>query len=373
VAFSPDGKRLMGVTWGGSIVGPKVKPTTRDHLLKVWDAQTVQELRSVPLKGAEGGVVLSPDGKRLAGLSDRDKTMRYAYKTLKVWDAQTGQVLFSLSGGGSSSFSPHSGVFSADGKRVAGVVSKYDEKGKPVSSAVIVWDAQSGQKLVTCKGDCCFAVLSPDGKRVAGERCKSDEKGKFVSSEVIVWDAQTGKELFALKGHTDMIWKVDFSPDGKRLVSVSDDNTLKVWDAQSGRELFSLKEQSDGFFSPDGKRLATVGEGSTTPRISVWDALTGQVIVTLQGHTSWVDRLAFSPDGKRLASSSNDQTLRIWDLQTGQAIRTLKGQSGGRSLIFSSDGKRLVSAGFGRGGPVGVVKIWDAQKEQKDQHSFTLK
>jgi WD40 repeat protein/serine/threonine protein kinase len=111
-------------------------------------------------------------------------------------------------------------------------------------------------------------------------------------------------------------------------------------------------------FSPDGKRLASGGSDQT---VKVWDAATGQETLTLQGHTNWVHSVAFSPDGKRLASGSRDQTVKVWDAATGQQTLTLKGHTGWvYSVAFSPDGKRLAS-----GSGDLTVKVWDAATGQQ--------
>ncbi len=135
-------------------------------------------------------------------------------------------------------------------------------------------------------------------------------------------------ELFTLKGHTGSVIGVSFSPDGKRLASASDDQTVKLWDTATGQELLTLKGHTDSVwgvsFSPDGKRLASASLDET---VKLWDAATGQELLTLKGHTHSVNGVSFSPDGKRLASASSDQTVKLWDAATGQELLTLKGHT----------------------------------------------
>ncbi len=107
-------------------------------------------------------------------------------------------------------------------------------------------------------------------------------------------------------------------------------------------------------FSPDGKRLASASDDPTVKTVKVWDAATGQELPTPKIDTIGEFIVAFTPDGQRLASASYDQTVRVWDAATGQELLTLKG--GGVSVAFSPDGQRLAS---GRGD--GTVKVWDAR------------
>jgi len=105
-------------------------------------------------------------------------------------------------------------------------------------------------------------------------------------------------------------------------------------------------------FSPDGQRLAT---GSWDYTAKIWDLITGKAVLTLEGHTSYVESVAFSLDGKRLATGSWDKTAKIWDLTTGKAVLTLEGHTSNvESVVFSLDGKRLATGSWDH-----TAKIWD--------------
>jgi hypothetical protein len=112
------------------------------------------------------------------------------------------------------------------------------------------------------------------------------------------------------------VYSVAFSPDGTRIVSGSDDDTLRLWDAATGHLIGPpITGHTDAVncvaFSPDGERIIS-GSGDKTVRL--WDSVTGQSIgAPLTGHTEWVYSVAFSPDGTRIVSGSWDQTLRMWD------------------------------------------------------------
>ena len=202
-------------------------------------------------------------------------------------------------------------------------------------------------------------AFSPDGLRLA-----SGSEDQTVK----IWDSATGKELFALKGHAGPVWSVAFSPDGQRLASGINDKTVRIWDSATGKELFSLKGHANIVtsvaFSPDGLRLASCGD--LDKAVKIWDSATGKELLALKGHAGWVTSVAFSPDGQRLASASRDRTVKIWDIATGKELFALKGHAGGvSSVAFSPDGQRLASASGDQ-----TVKIWESATGKE---LFTLK
>ena len=120
------------------------------------------------------------------------------------------------------------------------------------------------------------------------------------------------------------MWSVAASPDGRRIVSGSEDNTVIVWDLETGEPINMLVGHKGSVrsvtVSPDGRHIVSASHDNT---VIVWDLETGSPIRRLTGHQGWVWSVAVSPNGRRIVSGSEDQTVAVWDLDTGQRLATL--------------------------------------------------
>src|ERR1019366_332578 len=155
---------------------------------------------------------------------------------------------------------------------------------------------------------------------------------------------QESKSVRILFGHSDTVFCVAFSPDGKTIASCSQDKTTKLWDVATGK----ITKTFDGHastvlslaFSPDGK---TVAEGHTSKTITLWDLNTGKntALGDQAAHGVW--SVAFNLDGKLLASGGNDSGVRLWELASGNppAVLGTHGNDTVRSVVFSRDGNTL--------------------------------
>ncbi|KAI0046388.1 hypothetical protein FA95DRAFT_1679826, partial [Auriscalpium vulgare] len=212
-----------------------------------------------------------------------------------------------------------------------------------------------------CRGHTYYVnsvAFSPDGRRIVSGS---------ADNTIRIWDAETGQPVGTpRKGHTDFVLSVAFSPDGTRVISGSSDRTVCIWDAETGQPVGTSPPWTGHTdyvlsvaFSPDGRHVVSSSHDDT---IRIWDAETGQPVgPPLEGHTDDVRSVAFSPDGRHVVSGSYSSNIRIWDAETGKPVGTpLEGHSGiVWSVAFSPDGTRVVSGSSDK-----TIRIWDAETGQ---------
>ncbi|MGB0080838.1 MAG: TIR domain-containing protein [Terracidiphilus sp.] len=359
--FSPDGKRIV--------------TASQDKTARVWDAATGKPLATLKHSGEVRDAEFSPDGARIATAS--------ADSTAVVWDAQSGRSLQTLKG---HTNQVNTATFSPDGKLIATASNDHTAR---------IWDSQSGALLFSLPGHADFvdqAVFSPDGKFVITSSWDRTAR---------IWNAATGQLITSLMGHNSKLISAIFSPDGKHILTASSDQTARVWDATAGILLSTVSSGSNFVFhadlSPDLSRAVIVSADDTaqvkTDEMAammaptaghaanaadaapapdqnqiaagafyarVWNIQTGQAGATLKGHTALVAMAGFSPDGKRVVTTSFDGTARIWNADSGQWLLTLAGHKGTVwDAAFSPDGKRVVTAGADS-----TVRVWDANSGQ---------
>jgi eukaryotic-like serine/threonine-protein kinase len=194
-------------------------------------------------------------------------------------------------------------------------------------------------------------TASPDGREIV----TGSEDGW-----VRVWHLPSGKPVPTTKQHLGGIRALTFSSDGRRFASVGYDPEIRLWDPATGTVDLTLRGHTKpnryAAFSPDGRRIVTASEDQT---LRLWETTTGKNLAILRGHMAVVQRAAFSPDGRRIASGGEDGTVRLWDVETASPIATLTGHGHGvLALAYSPDGKVIATGG---GFPDNTVRFWDAQ------------
>jgi WD40 repeat protein/serine/threonine protein kinase len=277
LAFSPDGNQVAAASADGTV--------------RLCDATSGQLVRTfVHEGGSVMGVAFSADGRLLASAS--------ADRTAKVWDVVSGREIYSLG----HAEGVYGVTFSPDGSLVASTSG---------GGAVRLWSTATGQLVHTLEGQgdfVCGAAFSPDSRRLAS--VTSQGKNRY---RVKLSDVATGLECqVKLPPQEAPIGTPVFSADGSRVIAQVESQGTKIWDATTGQELHGLPAVDTVVtaLSPDGQRLAAHGSDSS---VQLRDTTTGEVVLTLRGHTSPVMALAFSPDGRRLASGDQFGTVRVWD------------------------------------------------------------
>jgi WD40 repeat protein len=374
LVFTPDGKQLIT---GGN-----------DKFWRVWDAVNGQELRVVPGGfSAITGLAFDPTSGRLAAANEDG--------TARIWDLANDNEMLGLAGHSRAVLAV---AFSPDGSRAAtssqdGTVKiwdvspagggewlnlagptdrvddvAYSQDGSRLATVgkdgeIAVWDATTGRRLSHIDPRCLpygsliwNVSLSPDGSRVAAGRL--GPIGNYC--DMGAWDVATGKLVHVLNNvyHDDHIV---YSPDGQllgvgpRIVDAATGATLHTLDLPPDEPLINLA------FSHDGHFLVTITPDGV-PRL--WDARTGELLRDLapkpplpyQGTAGgYLERVAFSPDGKLIAATAGDATITIWQVETGKPLQILTGPQGPtQGVAFSPDGGYLAVASSD-----GSIRIWD--------------
>jgi WD40 repeat protein/class 3 adenylate cyclase len=234
-----------------------------------------------------------------------------------------------------------------------------------------VLDAQTGREVqsftVTDGSWIRSCGWSPDGAQVATGT---------AAGILYLWDVQTGELLNTLAGHEaeKMVNYVKWSPDGTRIATACDDGTARVWDATTGETLLVLAHEAPTFvwsavWSPDGSRLLTTSGGddigAEDNTVRIWDANSGEELLVLRGHGSQVVVGDWSPDGRRIVSTSSDSTTRIWDAESGEELLTLSTPAVYCPFAHWSPDGKYVAVGM-ETTPAEIWRVWQSTEELVD-------
>lgn len=287
-------------------------------------------------------VVWSPDASQLLSAS-YDKTIR-------LWDASSGKILHILR---SHTDRVNAVAWSPDGKHIA---SASDD------SLVHIWNAASRQVIFTYDrhvGKVLTLAWSPDGTRLAS--ASSDKT-------VQVWEVSNGRLIATYSGHAQPVYALAWSPDGKRIASGSGDRTVQIWEPVKDTRtnffvaIFSLNTRPFTYrghaqkitalaWSPDGRRIASTSNDKT---MQVWDVVNGRLGFIYHNPSSAMNAVAWSSDSRYLTAGSNDKTAQVWDAITRKSLATYSGHTGYVTTVaWSPDRGRIASAGVDR-----TIQVW---------------
>jgi WD40 repeat protein len=344
IAFSPDGRFLASGGWDGKFG------------VQLWEVATGKKVRTL-----EGGndkrwihqLAFSSDGQRIFS-----RVTRNTVGALLINDAQTGELLDSI-GGKQQPPSVGSFALSPDSRRVA------LRRGDVVAIHELTADGFSKVPLEISPGSGAYHTsFSPDGRRLMVQ-----------GNDAEIYDSFTGEHQLTLRGGC---YSGEFSANSLQVISTDGDRRIKIWDAATNREQTRVTTgHIPRAIAPDGSRLVvhlpteSNAKGTkATAGLAVIDTTTGKLICTMLEHEpKHVDSVAFSPDGKWVASGTRDRTIRIWDPLTGEVRHRIPSAWQNTRLKFTPSGDAIV----GRiDHPTKGLAIWDLQSGQPLRPSLIL-
>jgi eukaryotic-like serine/threonine-protein kinase len=316
---------------GFSSDGESVVTGSLDGTARIWNLRTGQQQGpALPHNGPVIAVQFSPDGKQIVTAS-RDGTAR-------LWDARTGEPLTVPLAHGAP---VHIVQFSPDAQTLA--------TASWTNSFVRLWNAKTGQPQgePIPQSEPHVLSFSPDGRRLL-----SDDFNRDVGQ---IRDVESHQLLLELRGHEGYLMYGEFSSDGQRMLTASEDGTARIWNARTGKELTRLRHKSHvpcARFSRDDRRVVTASHDATA---QLWDTQTGQPVGEPMRHRSEVRTAEFSPDGLLVVTGSNDGTMRLWDASTGRPVtEPFRHRGNVMSARFGPDGRRVLTASDS-----GEARLWD--------------
>jgi WD40 repeat protein len=402
IRFSPDGKRLAVIAVsGGDRIGPTCSlyagPVEGEELLLLSKPEIGDELCGLDfiangkVASNRNGTVLVWDvttAKVLHKYADAtahacsiDGTMLATAKgpTIRLRHLPSGKVLRELTGHTedvrSLAFSPD-GKFLASGAGTNRAYRKGGKAGKKKSEkdvTVRLWDVSTGKQRACCTGHrfpVCFVQFSPDGRTLVSADHNENSLDEPGPADALLWDVGTGKLLSRFKGapgEDHIPVPVAFSPNGKSLAVCQGDSGVLLWDIASRKERRRYPTAPSQFtdwggprqlgFSPDGRLLIDNSEG-----LRIWEVKTGKEQHVYEAHRAPIHKMVFSPDGRTLASLDAGRALRLWDVRTGKPLPPFLGSEPYRvhRFSFTADGKALAAVRID-----GMALLWDLRARRK--------
>jgi WD40 repeat protein len=389
-----DGHRgpATAVAWGGP-GGRRIVTAALDGTACVWDGQSYQLLHTY--RGHADGVVLAvpaTDGKRVLTIGDggthtfsvqkghaRDDANGTWGASGRIWDLDTGAARAVLQWPKGNEPPTRTAAWSPDGRWIVtgGNRRSLDETAMRDVPGwgrfPVVWDATTGAPAFLLAPDAGTgefgkeairsAAFSPDGRWIVTASEGRTARLWDLAHKVPAEGLTTATVRTEFRGHEALVQMAAFSPDGRRVLTASDDGTARVWDAEDDGPGKVRWPGSDSLaVSHDGRRLATWTWDPAAPGqralVHVWDTATRKEVATLPGHTSLVWAAAFGPDGNTLVTGSWDRTARVWDLTTKTTQHVLGGH---RDKVMvadvSPDGALVVTVAAD---DHNEVHVWDA-------------